>query len=169
MSSKTHAPNLFHLRLGWWSLFAFISLGLVLEALHGFKVGYYLDVDNSTRRLMWTLAHAHGTLLGLLNLAFVQLLAQRPAWRGSRRTVASRSLAAATLLLPGGFFAGGFGISGGDPGIGVLAAGLGGLALALAALLCAAAATVSPASARDSEEPAVAQAEASTRSPRRKK
>ena len=59
-----------HLRFGWWSLATFGLLGLVLETLHGFKVGAYLDVSNETRRLMWTLAHAHGTLLGLVHLGF---------------------------------------------------------------------------------------------------
>ena len=49
-----------HLRFGWWSLLCFLTLGIVLESLHGFKVGWYLDAAHSTRRLMWTLAHAHG-------------------------------------------------------------------------------------------------------------
>ena len=57
-----------HLRFGWWSLLLFATLGLVLESLQGFKVRAYLDVSNETRRLMWTLAHAHGTLGGLLHL-----------------------------------------------------------------------------------------------------
>jgi len=52
-----------HLLWGWWGLLVFLSLGIILEALHGFKVGAYLDVGNETRRLMWTLAHAHGTML----------------------------------------------------------------------------------------------------------
>ena len=52
-----------HIRFGWWSLLVFASAGLVLESLHGFKVRAYLDTSNETRRLMWTLAHAHGTLL----------------------------------------------------------------------------------------------------------
>ena len=38
----------------------FGTLGLVLETLHGFKIGAYLDVSNETRRLMWRLAHVHG-------------------------------------------------------------------------------------------------------------
>lgn len=49
-----------HLRFGWWSLLFFLTFGLGLETLHGLKVGWYLDVENETRRLMWTLAHAHG-------------------------------------------------------------------------------------------------------------
>ena len=60
-----------NLRFGWWSLLVFLSLGGVLETLHGFKVGWYVDVGNETRRLMFTLAHAHGTLLALVNIAAV--------------------------------------------------------------------------------------------------
>ena len=51
----------------------FGALGLLLESLHGFKVRAYLDVTNETRRLMWTLAHAHGTVLGLGLLALAAL------------------------------------------------------------------------------------------------
>ena len=57
-----------HVRFGWWTLLVYAALGLALEALHGFKVAAYLDVDNDTRRLMWRLAHTHGTLLGALNV-----------------------------------------------------------------------------------------------------
>ena len=58
-----------NLRFGWWSLLVFLSLGAVLETMHGFKIGWYVDVGNETRRLMFTLAHAHGTLLALINIA----------------------------------------------------------------------------------------------------
>jgi hypothetical protein len=57
-----------HARIGWWSLLVFAALGLLLESFHGFKVAAYLDVSNETRRLMWRLAHVHGTLLGVLIL-----------------------------------------------------------------------------------------------------
>lgn len=46
--------------------------------LHGFKVGLYLDVDHSARRHMWTLAHTHGTLLALVNIAFALSLERSP-------------------------------------------------------------------------------------------
>src|ERR1041384_1548243 len=52
-----------HFRWGWWCLLLFVGLGVVLETMHAFKVSSYLNVGNETRRLMWTLAHAHGTLL----------------------------------------------------------------------------------------------------------
>lgn len=48
----------------------FIVLGIALETMHAFKVGSYLNAGNEIRRLMWTLAHAHGTLLALVHLAF---------------------------------------------------------------------------------------------------
>ena len=59
-----------HLRVGWWSLLLFLTLGILLEAMHGFKVQAYLGEQNATRRLMWTLAHVHGTLLSLVHLGF---------------------------------------------------------------------------------------------------
>ena len=59
-----------HLRFGWYALLGFLILGAFLEGLHGFKAGFYLDVTHETRRLMWRLAHAHGTLLALVNIAF---------------------------------------------------------------------------------------------------
>lgn len=107
-----------HLRVGWWSLALFATLGLVLETLHGFKIGLYLDVSNETRRLMWTLAHAHGTLLSLVHLMFaltVRTLSIPPGRLGAT----SNALLLASLLLPGGFFLGGIQVYAGDPGIGI--------------------------------------------------
>jgi hypothetical protein len=109
-----------HLRLGWCALLLFLSLGIVLEAFHGFKVDWYLSVANDTRRLLWRLAHTHGTLLGLVHLGFAATL--RAGALGSARGVglASAALLAATVLLPGGFLLGGVELHGGDPGRGVL-------------------------------------------------
>ncbi len=129
-----------HLRWGWWSLAAFLSLGLVLEALHGFKLGLYLDVHNQTRRHMWTLAHAHGTLLGLVHIAFavsVGALARGRAPGELGLALPSRCLTAASLLLPGGFFLGGVWFFSGDPGPGILLVPLGGLCLLYAVLASA--------------------------------
>jgi hypothetical protein len=122
-----------HLRFGWWSLFAFAILGLVLESLHGFKVGAYLDVSNETRRLMWTLAHAHGTGLSIVNIVFGVYLIAVPAAAARTSRLASPALIAATLLLPAGFFAGGIVFYSGDPGIGIALLPLG-AAVLLAAL-----------------------------------
>ncbi len=126
-----------HTRFAWWSLFAFLSLGMVLEAMHGLKVGWYLDVSNETRRLMWTLAHAHGTLLALIHAAFAFTLPRLPDWAPRSRDIASQCLIGASLLLPGGFFLGGIWIYDGDPGLGVLFVPLGGLLLAVGVLLIA--------------------------------
>ena len=126
-----------HRRFGWWSLLVFLTLGLVLEGLHGFKIPAYLSVGNESRRLTWTLAHAHGTLLGLVNLAFASLGAQNLGWAPRRRDVASACLRAATVLLPGGFFLGGVFIHGGDPGLAVVLVPIGGVLLVVAILLAA--------------------------------
>jgi len=121
-----------HLLFGWWTLLAFAALGLVLESLQGFKVAAYLDVSNETRRLMWRLAHAHGALLGAINILFAVTLRTSPssAFPGAERI--STALIAATLLLPGGFFLGGIVFYGGDPGVGVLLVPIGALLLLLA-------------------------------------
>src|SRR5262245_58711093 len=59
-----------HLSFGWIGLLVFVVLGIALEALHAWKSPTYLGVGNETRRLMWTLAHAHGVGLSLVHLAF---------------------------------------------------------------------------------------------------
>jgi len=106
-----------NLRFGWWSLLVFLSLGAILEALHGFKIGWYVDVGNETRRLMFTLAHAHGTLLALVNIAAG--LTVRAVERFALRPPVSFALIWAAILLPGGFFLGGIVTYDGDPGLGV--------------------------------------------------
>ena len=81
-----------------------LSLGITVETLHGFKAGLYLDVSNQTRRLMWTLAHAHGTLLSVLNLVFATSIQRLPEWNGTARTLASRCLLGALVVMPLGFW-----------------------------------------------------------------
>lgn len=115
-----------HLRFGWWSLFFWLCLGLVLETLHGFKVGWYLDVGAEMRRLMFTLAHAHGTLLALVNLA-AGLTAR--AKNTDLPRGASGALVWGAVLLPAGFMLGGLWIHDGDPGVGVALAPVGGFLL----------------------------------------
>jgi hypothetical protein len=105
-----------HLRFGWWSLVVFTSLGFGLESLHAFKIGAYLGVGNETRRLMWTLAHAHGALLSVIHLIYGLGLRVMPELRAHNQRFISSSLMAASLLLPGGFFLGGVAFHGADPG-----------------------------------------------------
>lgn len=109
-----------HLRIGWWSLAVFLSLGIVLEAMHGFKIGWYLDVSHATRRLLLTLAHVHGTLLALVHLAFAATLALRAPEELPRAAVASACLIGAGIALPTGFLLGGLWPWGGDPGLGIV-------------------------------------------------
>src|SRR6516164_2367423 len=94
-----------NLRFGWWSLLVFLSLGGVLETLHGLKVGSYVDVGNEMRRLMFTLAHAHGTALALVNI--VAGLTARNIEHFGLRTPVSFCLIWSGILFPLGFFAGG--------------------------------------------------------------
>jgi hypothetical protein len=125
-----------HFTFGWRALLVFLTLGLVLESLHGLKVDWYLSTSLVTRRHMWTLAHSHGTLLGLLNLAFAAYVPWCLANRGPLHPWASPALIAASLLLPGGFLLGGVDVRGGDPGLGILLVPAGGLCLLVAVYLC---------------------------------
>ena len=126
-----------HLTLGWWALLLFLTVGLGLEALHGFKVEAYLNLSNETRRLMWTLAHAHGTLLGLVNLGFAATARLLSAWPLKYKQLASGCLVAATALMPAGFFLGGLFIYADDPGLGILLVPVGGILLFAAVLMTA--------------------------------
>ena len=124
-----------HLRFGWWSLLVFATLGLLLESFHGFKARAYLDVSNETRRLMWTLAHAHGTLLSLVHVIFGLTVRVVPELSVRNRRLISASLIGASYLLPGGFFLGGVAFYGGDPGLGVVVVPFGAI-LMLIAVFC---------------------------------
>ncbi len=106
-----------HLRVGFVALFLFVTMGIALETLHAFKLPWYLGVATESRRLLWTLAHAHGTALGLINLALAALCARLPR---RLHPAASPSLIAATILIPSGFFLGGLYAHGGDPGLGAV-------------------------------------------------
>ena len=119
MEAPTGAVTRRHLRFGWSSLLVFLSLGVFLEAMHGFKVGWYLDAGQETRRLLLTLAHAHGVLLALVNIAFAATLAMAPDLDARAVRIASPCLAGAGILLPLGFLLGGLVTYGGDPGLGV--------------------------------------------------
>lgn len=123
-----------HLVAGWLLLLVFVVLGTVLDVFHGFKVDWYLNVGHATRRLMWTLSHAHGVLLGLLNLAFALTVYLRPS-DSPQRGLASACLLGSSVLLPGGFFLGGLVIHQGDPGVGIFLTPVGALLLVVAIVL----------------------------------
>lgn len=117
-----------HLRAGWWALGVYLLLGVLLEAFHATKAGLYLDVGHETRRLLFRLAHAHGTLLAMVNILYAVTLRVTASAASS---LASGSLIVALLLMPGGFFLGGVWAKGGDPGLGAALAPAGALALVL--------------------------------------
>ena len=118
------------LRTGWILLALSLPAGVTLEALHGFKVQGYLRSE--VRREMWRLAHAHGTLLGILLLVFASLAEAHVA--PERRAAIARDLSLGAVLMPLGFFLGGLLNSEGDPSLGIVLVPLGALFL-LAALV----------------------------------
>ncbi|MCA9216266.1 MAG: hypothetical protein KDB27_24525 [Planctomycetales bacterium] len=108
-----------HSSIGWWSLVLFVTLGIALEALHGFKVSWYVNVGDETRRLLWRLAHAHGTFLGLIHIAFTVVVKERGGEKPVWRLIASRCFIGASVAVPAGFLLGGAKTYGGDPGLGI--------------------------------------------------
>src|SRR5215468_4889426 len=86
------------IRQGWISLAAWIVFGLLIEGLIGFRAPALLD--DSVRRDMFRLAHAHGTLLNLVLIA-AAICARLYLIRLGRAT--SLGLRAAVVLLPIGF------------------------------------------------------------------
>ena len=115
-------------RVGWLLLAIALPFGVTLEALHGFKVQSYLASD--MRREMWRLAHAHGTLLGILCLVCGAI---GEAW--IPEAIRPRALAMirwGAVLMPLGFFLGGILNSEGDPSLGILLVPVGALALVVA-------------------------------------
>jgi hypothetical protein len=121
------------LRTGWLLLAVALPMGVTLEALHAFKVQAYLGSE--MRRELWRLAHAHGTLLGILCLVFTAL-AERHVDETIRPSVA-RQIAWGAVLMPAGFFAGGILNSEGDPSLGILLVPVGAALLIAALVRCA--------------------------------
>ena len=123
-----------HLRLGWTLLLVFLSLGIILETLHAIKLDFYMNTENKTRRLLWTLAHAHGTALAIIHLVFAATLRVLPRENPGLQSFGSRCLTAASILMPAGFFLGGIGFYGGDPGLGTILLPIGAVLLLMAVL-----------------------------------
>ena len=97
-------------RAGWLLLAIALPFGVTLEALHGFKVQAYLASE--MRREMWRLAHAHGTLLGMLCLVSAALAEAHIPEAIRARVLAMIRWGA--VLMPLGFFLGGVLNSEGD-------------------------------------------------------
>lgn len=119
-----------HLRAGWIGLLVYLGIGIALETLHGFKASLYLDVGNENRRLMWTLAHAHGTLFSLIQLAAAFTVKRSAGIRaGAPEGLAWWGLLLGQVLMPLGFLLGGVWLQGGEPGLGVFLVPVGAAAM----------------------------------------
>ena len=121
------------LRTGWLLLAVSLPMGVTLEALHGFKVQAYLASE--MRRELWRLAHAHGTLLGILCLVFVALAPAHIA--DTARPSIARLVRWGAVLMPLGFFLGGILNSEGDPSLGIALLPVGAALLIVALVRCA--------------------------------
>ena len=127
--AKTTDPTIRKtLRTGWLLLAVSLPFGVTLEGLHGFKVQAYLASE--MRREMWRLAHAHGTLLGILCLVSAAL-AEAYIPESSRPGVMA-AIRWGAVLMPLGFFLGGVLNSEGDPSLGILLVPVGALLLVVA-------------------------------------
>jgi len=136
MSQPTALLARKHVRFGWLMLAVFAIVGITLEGFHGFKTGWYLEDAYETRRLLFTLGHAHGALLALINIVFGVASAVLGG-NLPRLLQVSRLLLVGTVLLPAGFFLGGVGLYGADPGIGIYLVPIGALCVLLAFVIAA--------------------------------
>ena len=112
------------LRQGWISLAVWIAFGILLEGFNAFRSPAYLD--DATRRDLFRLAHAHGTLLNIV-LLLAAICARLDLIRLGR--VASLGLGAAAVLLPAGFFFGGLWRFNDEPGLAIFLVPIGAVLL----------------------------------------
>ncbi|MFT4541628.1 MAG: hypothetical protein ACI835_004089 [Planctomycetota bacterium] len=113
---------------GFFLLAVSMPMGLTLESLHALKVQVYLG--SVMRREMWTLAHAHGAMLGILCLVYGSV-AERWLSEGVGESTA-KLVRFGAIMMPIGFFLGGVGNHEGDPGLFILLVPIGALLLLLA-------------------------------------
>lgn len=112
------------LRQGWISLSVWIAFGILIEGLIGFRTPALLD--DSIRRDLFRLAHAHGTLLNLALIA-AAICARLDLF--PLGPIAALALRSAVVLLPVGFLLGGVWHFKSDPGFGILLVPVGALLL----------------------------------------
>ena len=101
------------LRQGWASIAVWMSVGLLLEGLLGYKIPAYLN--DPQRRELFRLGHTHGTLLGVV-LIVAALVLQRGA---EVPKVARTALRIGAVLMPIGFFVAGIWHTESDPGLAI--------------------------------------------------
>ena len=114
---------------GFFSPSVYLPLGLTLEALHAMKVQVYFG--SAMRRELWTLAHTHGNLLGILLLVWFAVGERAVAAESTRHSV-DRWLRIGAILMPLGFLFGGVLNYEGDPSLGILLVPIGAVALLIA-------------------------------------
>ena len=110
-ATKWRRQSLFQ---GWSSVAGWMTFGLLLEGLLGFKTPAYLF--DSDRRELFRLAHAHGTLLGLILLAAAlcsQVFQITPPRAGRL------ALRLGAFVMPFGFLLAGIWHYESDPGLGI--------------------------------------------------
>jgi hypothetical protein len=99
---------------GWLSLAVWMSFGLLLEGLLGYKIPAYLN--DSQRRELFQLAHTHGALLSVI-LVVAALCAKNFALEIPR--LVQGALRIGAVLMPVGFLLAGISHPEGDPGIAI--------------------------------------------------
>jgi uncharacterized membrane protein YgdD (TMEM256/DUF423 family) len=109
---------------GWFSLAVFMAFGLVFEGLIGYRSPAYLN--DSMRRELFRLAHAHGTILSLVLLIADLYLNSREI---EIPRPAMLSLRIGALLMPLGFLLGGVWHTETDPNFLVIFSPIGGVML----------------------------------------
>lgn len=117
-----------HLKFGWCFLFVFMLVGVALESMHGFKIGWYLEPGAEARRLLFTLGHAHGALFSIINILFALSLEKIDLERMMLARI-SVLLQLGSLLFPVGLILSGVVVFQGDPNAAIVIALLGALLL----------------------------------------
>lgn len=116
---------------GWVGIALWMTLGLLLEGLIAYRAPAYLG--DTQRRELFRLAHAHGTLFGVLLLL--------AAWCSDRFGILPRAaelaLRIGTVLMPLGFLLAGMWHPEGDPGWAIVLAPLGALLVIFGAVALA--------------------------------
>lgn len=123
-----------HLRLSLLLVAAFLGLGIIVESLLGTRAAALWD--DPLRREFVRLGHAHGGLLGLLNLALGWAMTHLHTPEGWARKVRVAAWLGATFVGLG-FLGGGVWHGATDPGLLILLVPTGALLL-LSALIAAA-------------------------------
>ncbi|MGE3467187.1 MAG: hypothetical protein AB7J13_09665 [Pyrinomonadaceae bacterium] len=110
------------IRQAWFGLALWMTFGLLIEGLIGFRSPAYLQ--DPVRRELFRLAHAHGALLSLL-LLIAALFIERKLTAPPK--IATTLLRLGVIVMPLGFLLGGVWHYESDPGMGIFLAPIGGV------------------------------------------